>query len=530
MTNVYEVIAFVLYFVLVIGVGIYFYITSKAKSENDYFLGGRDMGGLVSALSAGASDMSAWVLMGLPGAIYLSGMGQVWISIGLFIGTILSWIFVAPNLRRYTIQADNAITVPQFLTNRFKVKSPSLRISSSVVFVVGYLLYSASSVYACGQLFHTLIPAIDEIWAMVVATVIIVFYTLLGGYKAVCWTDFFQGMLMLIALMIVPIVAYIFLKLNGTVEGATVVTSEHYYSLLSSGKFDWESISTILTGLSWGLGYFGMPHIIVRYMAIKNEKEMRKSQIIGSSWTGLILLMATLMALVAHEYLGNSCEDSSSLVFVITVRQIFEKGGWALIGGIIISAIVAASMSTADSQLLASSNAFASDVYKTIIKKDATDDKILKIGRIAVVVVSVLALVIAIFVHKFNLGGIMELVSAAWSIFGASFGPAVLLSLFWRRFNYKGAVSSIVTGFVVSVLWMVLFDLDRYGFNSLIYNTNLYEIIPGFILSIVVAVVVSLLTEEPSDEVTAVFDKVKAMRKDKKLQELEDVELANSNK
>ena len=502
--NYYEFTSFLLYFVLVIGVGIYFFVKNKSVSEKDYFLGGRNMNGLVSAFSAGASDMSAWVLMGLPGAIYLSGLGQVWISIGLLIGTVLSWIFVAPRLRRFAIKADDAITIPQFLSNRFKSKSPVLKVACAVIFVIGYCFYSASSVYACGILFNTLIPDISKEVAMVIATCIILVYTLLGGFNAVCWTDFFQGMLMLAALMIVPIIALFVLKSSGAI--APVVTKENYYNLMSSGAFDWESIANILTGLGWGLGYFGMPHILIRFMAVKSEKEMKKSQIIGSCWTALILLMATIVGLVGHEYLGNSMEGQKNLVFVETVRKIFDVGALALIGGLLISAIVAASMSTADSQLLASSSAFASDFYKTTIKKDASDKKMLMVGRIAVAVISVVALAIALAVQKFDLGGIMELVSAAWSVFGAAFGPVILLSLYWKRLNYKGACAGIISGFAVSVLWMILFNLDYYGFSAVIVYTGLYEIVPGFIAGLIVAVSVSLFTEEPDNEVKQLFE------------------------
>ncbi len=509
--NVYEIISFVLYFIIVLGVGFWFFFKKNSTNEKDYFLGGREMGGWVSALSAGASDMSAWVLMGLPGAIFISGLSQIWISVGLVIGTVLAWIFVAPKLRRYAIKANDSITIPEFLSNRFMSKNNALRISCAVVFVVGYLLYSASSIYACGRLFNLLVPSVDKWVAMIIATVIIVVYTMLGGFNAVCWTDFFQGMLMLCALMFVPIIAYIILNVSGAV--GEVSTSANYYSLLATGKFDWSSVATILTGLGWGLGYFGMPHILVRYMAVKSEKEMRKSQYIGSIWTFLICLMATIVAIVAHEYLGNSLNpDDKEMVFVTVVRNIFSIGALGLIGGILISAIVAASMSTADSQLLASSSAFASDIYKTTIKQDATDSEMMWVGRIAVVAISILALGIALCVHFFDLTDIMGLVSAAWSIFGAAFGPVILLSLFWKRLNYKGACTSIIVGFVTSILWMILFNFEYYGFSSVAYNTELYEIVPGFILGILSAVVVSLVTEEPSEEVKKLFDEVKDFR------------------
>ena len=507
--NYYELAAFILYFILVIGIGVYFFVKNRSRNEKDYFLGGKRMNGLVAALSAGASDMSAWVLMGLPGSIYLYGMGQVWISIGLAAGTILAWVFVAPRLRVYSNKANDSLTIPQFLTNRFLSKNFVLRIVCAVVFVVAYGLYTASSVAACGDLFFTLSnDAIPKETGMIIAAGIIIVYTMLGGFNAVCWTDFFQGMLMLAALMILPIIAAIFLGAGNHAQTFTpwLENNPNYYNLLSSGKFDWASMADILTGLAWGLGYFGMPHILVRYMAIKDRKEMRKSQVIGSSWTFIILAMATVLALVAHEFLGSANADSRSLIFVSVAREIFSLGALAFIGGILISAIVAASMSTADSQLLAASSAFASDLYKTSIRKKASDKEMMLVGRIVVVVIAIIALLIALF----GSSSIMSLVSAAWSIFGASFGPAILLSLYWKRFNYKGCVTGVITGFAVSVLWMVLFNFEYYGFKSAVFNTSLYELLPGFILSGAAAIAVSLLTKKPDEEVTSLFDEVSA--------------------
>jgi len=245
-------------------------------------------------------------------------------------------------------------------------------------------------------------------------------------------------------------------------------------------------------------------------MAIRSEKEMKKSQIIGSSWTFLILAMATVVGLVAHEYLGGSLPvDSRELVFVTLVRKIFGYGALALLGGILISAIVAASMSTADSQLLSSSSAFASDIYKTTINKKASDRRMLNVGRIAVLVITVIATGLALLTYYFNLSDIMGLVSAAWSIFGAAFGPVIILALFWKRLNFKGACAGIIAGFAVSVLWMILFNLGYYGYNALIAETGIYEILPGFAIGLIVAIVVSLCTEKPSDEVVALFEEVK---------------------
>ena len=501
-----EIIAFVVYFVFVIGIGLFFFLRDRRfGGEKNFFLGGRKMSGLIAALSAGASDMSAWVLMGLPGSIFAAGLGQIWISIGLLIGTVLAWLLVAPRLRRYSILAQDSITIPQFLTKRFFSKSSSIQVICAVIFVIVYCVYGASSINACGTLLNTLF-GLDPRIGMTIATVIIIAYVFLGGFKAVCWTDFLQGMLMLLALMITPIVAAAFLTKTGPI--GTVVDPENYYNLLASGKFDWSSIATILTGLGWGLGYFGMPHIIVRYISIGSEKEMKKSRWIGIGWTTLILLMASVVGIVAHMYLGDTVTNTST-VFIELARKVMP----VFIGGIIISAILAASMSTADSQLLASSSAFASDVYKTTINKKATDKQVLWVGRIVVIIVSLIAFAIAMLgsgdqpiVKAFST--IMSLVSAAWAAFGAAIGPVIMLALYWRRFNFKGAIAGIVTGFVVDVLWMFLFNYEYYGGVSAVFNTELYEIIPGFVCGMAAAIIASLATKAPEKEVTDLFDTV----------------------
>lgn len=486
--NTAELIAMLLYFALVIGVGVYFFFRDrKQEGEKEYFLGGRNMGGWVAALSAGASDMSAWVLMGLPGSIYLYGVGKVWISVGLMIGTICAWIFVAPRLRRYSIRANDSITIPQFLNNRFLSKNKGLQIISAIVFVVVYCIYSASSISACGTLFNTVL-GMNPKTAMIIATAIILVYVFLGGFNAVCWTDFFQGMLMLGAMMLAPIFALFAMNAADFVAPAANL-SENYYNLLSSGSFDRQSIMDILSGLGWGLGYFGMPHILIRYISIKSEREMRKSQIIGSAWTTLIVIMACVVALVGRKLLGDGLENES-LVFITMVRKVFP----AFLAGILLSAILAAAMSTADSQLLASSSAFASDIYKPVMRKNASDHEMLWAGRIIVIVISVIAFFIA---SNPNCGGIMALVECAWAGFASAFGPVIILSLYWRRLTYSGAVAGVAVGFVVDALW--------YAFLS--SSTGLYEIIPGFLCGLIAAVVVSLLSKAPSKEVTDLFDR-----------------------
>jgi len=477
-----ESIIFVIYLLFMLGVGIYFFIQTRNGGEKTYFLGGRQMGPWVSALSAGASDMSAWVLMGLPTSIYALGIGQLWIPIGLFIGYTLSWIIEAPRLRSFSIAAKDSITIPQYLTNRFLSKSKALQIICAIIFLLAYTIYAASSIKACGTLFHTVI-GINETTAMYLAAVVIISYTFLGGFSAVCWTDFFQGMLMLGALLIAPIFA------AATLSGATAAEMPAGYWSIGT----WQEI---ISGLGWGIGYFGMPHIIIRFMSLESQKSLKKSAKIGIMWTLLILVFATAVGIVGRLMLGyDDAINSSSLVFITMVRRLFP----GIISGILLSAVLAASMSTADSQLLAAASAFASDVYKPVVRKDkASDKEMLWAGRIVVLAIAVVALLIA---ADPDAGSIMSLVSNAWGVFGAAFGPAIMLSLFWKRFTFEGAVAGIVVGAAVDILWL-----------SFLASTGVYEIIPGALCGLIAAVLASKLSKAPSAEVEALFDQaVKAV-------------------
>ena len=475
-----ELIIFILYLVFMLGIGLYFFLKIRAGNEKDYFLGGRKMGPWVSALSAGASDMSAWVLMGLPASVYALGTGQIWIAIGLAIGYALSWIIEAPRLRRYSVAAKDSITIPQYLTNRFLSKNKAMQVICAIIFLLAYTIYAASSIKACGTLFNTVV-GIDTNKAMYLAAIIIISYTFLGGFSAVSWTDFFQGMLMLAALLITPIFALALVRSGRGVSTMDNVPAD-YWKLFTS----WQDVAS---GLGWGLGYFGMPHIIIRFMAVRSDADIKKSARIGISWTVLILAFSVISAFAGRLFLGEISD--SSTVFIQIVRKIFPP----IISGLLLSAILAASMSTADSQLLASASAFASDVYKPIIRKDkASDKEMLWTGRIVVLAISIAALIIA---SNPNSGTIMNLVSNAWGVFGAAFGPVILLSLFWKRLTFSGAAAGIVTGTVVDIVWLAFLS-----------STGLYEIIPGFLCGLIASVVVSLLTKEPSKEVTDIFDKV----------------------
>lgn len=473
-----EIVVFICYFIFMVAIGLYFFMKSKNAGEKEYFLGGRNMGAWVSALSAGASDMSAWVLMGLPASIYAMGMGQTWIAIGLGIGYALSWIFMAPRLRRFSIVANDSITIPQYLTNRFLTKNRLLQILCAVIFLVAYTIYAASSIKACGTLFNTVMN-IDATVAMYIAACIIIAYTFLGGFSAVCWTDFFQGLIMLAALLIAPILALTLVK--GGAGASNAALPEGFFRFMTTPQ-------DIISGLGWGLGYFGMPHIIIRFMSIKSQRELRKSSVIGITWTTIILLMSALTAVAGRLYLGEIAD--SSTVFITMVRKIFP----AVISGLLLSAILSAAMSTADSQLLAASSAFASDVYKPIFRKNASNKEMLWASRIVVLAIALVAVLIA---SNPNSGTIMGLVENAWGVFGAAFGPAILLSLFWKRYNFVGAVAGIAGGAAVDILWLILLKPA----------TGIYEIVPGFIAGILFGVVVSVCTKAPSKEVEALFDR-----------------------
>ncbi len=492
-----ELLSFVLYFCVVLGIGIFFFIKAGTKGEKEYFLGGRSMGPLVTAMSAQASDMSGWLLMGLPGSILAFGLGQAWIGIGLAIGTAANWILVAARLRRFSKEANDSITLPQYLSNRFCAQRPTLQIISAIVFLVCFTVYVASSFVAGATVFTTVIPALagKERLAMLIFALLIIVYTFLGGFKAVCWTDFCQAIMMFAALLAVPIAIVIFKDLdtsalntvfsytdsNGAVVNASFTT--HLFSA------SWQEI---VSGLGWGLGYFGMPHILVRFMAVKNSKMIKTSATVGIIWVVFTLFAAVLLAYFGRMAYGEELltEGNQKMIFITAVRDLFPP----FIAGILLSAIMAASMSTADSQLLVASSSFTSDIYKPIFRKNASDKEVLWVGRGVVIVIAIVAFLIA------SSGGsgaqaIMNMVENAWGGFGASFGPVILASIFWKRLTYKGAVAGVVGGMLADVLWLAF----------LTERTGIYELVPGFIVGAVCCIVVSLLDKEPDEKVKALF-------------------------
>ena len=498
------IVAFGLYLLLMIVIG-----AVCAKSNNsteDYFLGGRKLGGWVAALSAQASDMSGWLLMGLPGSIYALGTGQAWIAIGLFIGTVLNWIFIAGRLRRYTIRANNALTLPTYFENRFHDKKRVLLFISSVTIVVFFLVYTASALAAGGKLF-TSVFGIDYRIALTIGAIVILAYTFLGGFLAVCTTDFIQGMLMLVALLAVPMAALAIMgsaNVMPAIEQSGVAGgSEAFMSLFSNGGEPYRAVD-IISGLAWGLGYCGMPHILVRFMAVKNEKELNKSKGVAIVWVFLSLILAWVIGIVGRAYLMPEVLSGGEeeKVFINMIIKVFTTDIKApIIAGLFLCGVLAAIMSTADSQLLVSASSVAEDIVKGIVKKDAKEETIFKISKITVVVIAILAYLIALDPSS----SIMGLVSNAWAGLGAAFGPTVLLSLYWKRTNFQGAVAGIASGALTVILWDYI---PLVGGQTLGSMTGLYSLAVGFVISLAAIVIVSLVTPAPTAEMIEEFDDV----------------------
>lgn len=482
-------LAFIVYLAFMIGIGVYF--SKKSANMSDYFLGGRGMGSWLTALSAQASDMSSWLLMGLPGAVYLSGAGEAWIAIGLGLGTYLNWLFVAKPLRKYSAVAGDAITIPQYFQNRFNTKSPAIRVVCAVIIFVFFLIYTASSFNAAAKLINTVF-GVDYKIGLTIGVIVILAYTIMGGFFAVVWTDFFQGTLMFIALMAVPIIAYAAVK---TDYAAMMSAHPHFMSLTlgENGTYSWQYIAS---NLAWGLGYFGMPHILVRFMAIKNSSMIRKSRIIAIIWVGVTLFAAVMVGAIGKVYLEKmgmpALEGAASeTIFMVLVQKIAPS----FIAGILLCAIVAAIMSTSDSQLLVTASAASNDVYKTVINKNATEKQLLILSRASVLAVSLIAYIIALNPEN----SVMGLVSYAWAGFGAAFGPAMILSLYWKRMTVSGAMAGMITGGLTVLIW------NKY----LAESTGIYELLPAFIISAVAVVIVSLVSPAPSEKTMADFENAK---------------------
>lgn len=496
--DTYEIISIGIYMLLMIGIGVYSFRKSNSNSE-DFLIGGRKMGAAVTALSAGSSDMSGWLLMGVPGAMYFTGLSSIWIAIGLTIGAFFNYLIVAPRLRLYTEVAGNSITLPVFFENRFKDKTHLLKIVSSLLILVFFTLYTSSGMVAGGKLFESAF-GFDYKNGLYLTSLVVVLYTFLGGFLAVSLTDFVQGTIMVLALVIVPLVALI--EIGGIGETLQLVASkgDHYLDLFSG-----TTTISIISLLAWGLGYFGQPHILVRFMAIGQVGDLRKARRIGITWMIFTVGGALLVGLIGIAYLlkfdgttmlrFDASKTESETIFIYFSRILFHP----LIGGFLLSAILAAVMSTISSQLLVTSSSLTEDIYKAFLHKNATSKQLLMVSRISVLLVAIISLMLSISPKD----SILNLVGNAWAGFGAAFGPLILLSLLWKKTTWQGALVGMIVGASVVLIWV-------YADHS---YKDWYELLPGFVCSFVSIILVSLLTQKENKAITYEFEQVNKLIK-----------------
>ena len=481
-------ITFFVYLAGVMAIGIYAWI--QTKNASDYFLGGRSLSPGVAAISAGASDMSGWVLLGLPGFAYLSGLEAAWISVGLCTGVALNWWLSAKRLRVYSVQLADAVTVPAYLQRRFNDPAPWLKIFSATFILLFFLFYVASGLIGGGKLFVAVFD-MDYQYAVIAGAVIVVLYTLFGGFLAVSWTDVFQALLMTLALVVVPIV--VITDAGGFSETVAKVEAinPQFLDMFTDNTGAPLTLIAILSSLGWGLAYFGQPHILARFKAIRSPSDVKAAAIIGVSWSVFIYLAAIAVGLAGAVYLSTPLEDSEK-VFMSLVAVLFNP----VIAGILLAAILAAIMSTVDSQLLVCSAALAEDLYPLVVKESPSAERRLKVGRIAVGGLAIVAMMFAMDPDS----KVLDVVSYAWGGLGASLGPAILLSLYWPRMNRHGALAGVLVGGITVIVWSQIsggwFDL--------------YELVPGFFLSVIAIFGVSLLTAKPEQKVVAEFDEMLA--------------------
>lgn len=499
------IIAIVVYLAGMVAIGILY--SKKNKSTDDFYLGGRKLGPLVTAMSAEASDMSSYLLMGLPGLAVVYGIAEAsWTAVGLAIGTYINWLLVAKRIRLYS-QKINAVTIPEFFAKRFHDNAKVLSLIAALIIIIFFVPYTASGFSACGKLFSSLF-GIDYQIAMIISAVVIVLYTTLGGFSAASTTDLIQSIVMTLALFVV--VGFGVSQAGGfhaVIENASQLPA--YFSLTSTGDGAGGTKPygglTIVSTLAWGLGYFGMPHILLRFMAIEDSKKLKTSRRIASVWAAVSMAVAIFIGTVGVGLIGAGALDGGfdGERIIIEISKLLSTHGIvpALVAGVILSGILAATMSTADSQLLAASSSASQDIFTSFFKVKLTQKKAMLIARASVILISVVGVIIALDENS----SIFRVVSFAWAGFGAAFGPLVLLSLFWKRTNKAGAVAGMVTGGVMVFIW-------KYGIAKLNPIFDIYELLPAFILSGVAIVVVSLLTKAPDKSITDEFDAVKALK------------------
>lgn len=484
--EIYQLISIFIYLAIMLYIGWYSY--KRTSNLTDYMLGGRSLGPAVTALSAGAADMSGWLLMGLPGGIYVTGLADAWIAIGLTLGAYANWFFIAPRLRSYSQVANDSITIPGYLENRFKDSSKLLRIVSGLVILIFFTFYISSGMVSGGVFFESSFGIDYKVGLFIVGGVTIA-YTLFGGFLAVSYTDFLQGLMMLIALLLVPIIGIFFT--GGPTETFNTIRAVDPTLL---DFFKGTTFVGIVSALAWGLGYFGQPHIIVRFMAINSIKETKSARRIGMGWMIFSLLGTIFTALIGIAFFEQNPQyvlENPETVFLTLGQILFHP----LIAGFLLAAILAAIMSTISSQLIVTSSALIEDLYKVLLRKNGSDREYVFLGRMAVLLVSIIAMVLALEPDS----TILDLVAYAWAGFGGAFGPVILLSLFWRKMTTWGALAGMITGAVTVILWA---NLTKAG----VIPFQLYEIVPGFLINLFFIVVVSLITYKPNETIEKEFD------------------------
>ena len=479
-------VMFGVYLLLMITIGCIF--VTKIKSTAEYFLGGRGVGAWVTALSAQASDMSGWLLMGLPGAVYMAGLGESWVAIGLAVGTILNWIFIAPRLRIYT-EKVNSVTLSTFFENRFREKSGILRTLSAIVILGFFTIYAGSGLVACGKLFNVMFGLKYE-YAVLIGMAVVLLYTILGGYLAVCWTDLIQGALMFFAIIIVPVAAYFYIQNNmepGTLSNAF---GDNSLSLIPAGTSGSVALFAIISSAVWGLGYCGQPHILTRFMSIKNAKLLPRSTTIATIWVVISLAAAVVIGFLAKPIFPGLDKNASEEVFIKLIG--FLCNPW--IGGVLLAAILAAIMSTIDSQLLVSSSALTEDFYKKFFRRSASVKELVWISRVSVLLITILATTLALAPNDTIFG----IVKFAWGGFGAAFGPVVIMSLYSRKTSSASAIAGMLAGSIVMLVWY---------FTGL--SVYMYEILPGFVAGLIVMFIVNQIAPQKDAVILAEYDEMK---------------------
>ncbi len=494
-------IAIIVYVALMVVIGIIYY--KRNKGADDYFLGGRSLGPWVCAMSAEASDMSGWLLMGLPGVAYAIGIGEAfWTAVGLALGTYLNWLLVAKRLRNYTKVAKDSITLPDFFSNRFHDKKKILMIFSGLFIVVFFTIYTATGFKAAGTLFQSIfgLDNTGYVWMVIISALVIVLYTAVGGFLAESVTDLIQGILMIFSLVIVLVVGIA--TVGGIPQvGENLGSIGNFFSVLgvqnnTTGEFVNYSALDIISNLAWGLGYFGMPHVLLRFMAIRSSRELKRSRRIATVWVIISLAAAVFIGVVGRALFGDSLLPSGQQETVFI--QMAVKLMPTFIAGIMLSGILAATMSTSDSQLLITSSAVSNNFYKSYVRRKASDKEIMWVGRIVVVLVAIVATIMALG----NNDTIFDLVKYAWGGFGAAFGPVILFSIFWKRMTLSGALGGMVVGGATVIVWKEV--ISKLGGIFAVY-----ELLPAFILASLVIIVVSLISKAPSKEIMDEFDRAK---------------------